>query len=177
VVEPVDIDDAEVAVVVADRVDDEILRVLRALQRNGCPRVLLLVNHIDQAGMLAAVEAGTGGLLRRAEATPERLGAAVCSVRAGEGTLPPDVLNNLIQGMEAGHSRGFGFSALPVKRFSEREVAVLRLLADGHGTAAVARRLNYSERTVKNVIHELNTRHRLRNRSHAVAYAMRSGVI
>ncbi len=44
-------------------------------------------------------------------------------------------------------------------------------------TAEIARTLSYSERTVKNVLHDVTTRRQLRNRSHAVAYALRQGLI
>jgi len=54
---------------------------------------------------------------------------------------------------------------------------VLRLMADGMDTGEIARNLSYSERTVKNIIYAITTRLSLRNRSHAVAYAMRAGVI
>jgi DNA-binding NarL/FixJ family response regulator len=56
-------------------------------------------------------------------------------------------------------------------------MAVLRLLADGCDTAEVGRRLFYSERTVKNIIHDVTSRLELRNRVHAVAYAIREGLI
>jgi len=68
--------------------------------------------------------------------------------------------------------RGLTFSGL-----SERELEVLRLVADGCDTAEIARRLCYSDRTVKNIIHDVVTRLQLRNRSHAVAYALREGLI
>jgi DNA-binding NarL/FixJ family response regulator len=54
---------------------------------------------------------------------------------------------------------------------------VLKLLADGLDTAEVARRLSYSERTVKNVLQDVTRRHNLRNRTHAVAFALRQGFI
>jgi DNA-binding NarL/FixJ family response regulator len=60
---------------------------------------------------------------------------------------------------------------------SDRETEVLRLVADGKDTQAIARELSYSERTVKNVLHDVTTRLQLRNRSHAVAYALREGLI
>jgi len=68
--------------------------------------------------------------------------------------------------------RGLTFSGL-----TERELAVLRLLADGHDTAEVGRQLFYSERTVKNIVHDVTSRLELRNRTHAVAYALRQGLI
>jgi DNA-binding NarL/FixJ family response regulator len=61
--------------------------------------------------------------------------------------------------------------------FSSREVDVLRLVAEGYDTEEIARMLAYSERTVKNVIHGVTARFNLRNRCHAVAYAVRAGVI
>ena len=62
-------------------------------------------------------------------------------------------------------------------RFNERERDVLALLADGHDTQEIADRLFYSERTIKGVIHEITTRLNLRNRSHAVAYAIKVGAV
>jgi DNA-binding CsgD family transcriptional regulator len=58
-----------------------------------------------------------------------------------------------------------------------REVEVLRLVADGFDTVEIARKLNYSERTVKNVIHQITQRLGLRNRPHAVAYAIKNGLM
>ena len=54
---------------------------------------------------------------------------------------------------------------------------MLRLVADGHDTAEIATELSYSQRTVKNILHDLTTRLQLKNRSHAVAYAVREGLI
>jgi DNA-binding NarL/FixJ family response regulator len=59
----------------------------------------------------------------------------------------------------------------------DRELEVLRLLADGLSTLEIASRLNYSERTVKNIIHGVVSRLNLRNRTHAVAFALRNGLL
>jgi DNA-binding CsgD family transcriptional regulator len=60
---------------------------------------------------------------------------------------------------------------------SDRELRVLRLLSEGCDTREIAHRLCYSERTVKNVIQDVTRRFGLRNRSHAVAFALRQGLI
>ena len=65
----------------------------------------------------------------------------------------------------------------PHPSWSEREIAVLRLLAQGMSTREVARTLCWSERTIKNVVYDLTSRHGLRNRTHAVAVAVRAGVV
>jgi DNA-binding NarL/FixJ family response regulator len=60
---------------------------------------------------------------------------------------------------------------------STREVEILRLLAEGRETREIADALSYSESTVKKDLHELITRFRLRNRTQAVAFAIRAGVL
>jgi DNA-binding NarL/FixJ family response regulator len=177
VVGDAEVDNAQVAVIVADDIETEVLRVVRAVQRNGCPRVLLVVNHLDESGMLAGIEAGVCGFLRRSETRPDTLVQAIRAAAAGDGTVPADLLGRLLSQVSLIHQqvlapRGLSFSGL-----SDREVEVLKLLSDGHDTAEVARRLCYSERTVKNVLQDMTRRHNLRNRTHAVAYALRQGLI
>jgi DNA-binding NarL/FixJ family response regulator len=53
----------------------------------------------------------------------------------------------------------------------------LKLLAEGLDTSEVGRQLYLSERTIKNVVHDVTSRLNLRNRTHAVAYALRHGFI
>ncbi len=171
------IDDAEVAVVIVDSVDDAACRTIRAIQRNGCPRVVLVVGALDDTSLMVAVELGACGVLRRREATSERVCAAVIAAAGGDGTLAPDLLGRLMTQFgrlqrEVLAPRGIGPAGL-----SNREVEVLKMLADGQDTAAIAHTLAYSERTIKNIIHDVTARLNLRNRSHAVAYAVKSGLI
>jgi DNA-binding NarL/FixJ family response regulator len=62
-------------------------------------------------------------------------------------------------------------------RLSSRDVTVLRLLSNGCSTADIADDLAYSESTIKNIIHDLVSQLGARNRAHAVAMAIRAGVI
>jgi DNA-binding CsgD family transcriptional regulator len=56
-------------------------------------------------------------------------------------------------------------------------LTTLRLAAEGHPTREVAVQLCYSERTIKNVLHDVVTKMDARTRSHAVAQAVREGLI
>lgn len=58
-----------------------------------------------------------------------------------------------------------------------RQLTALRLLADGCDTREIARHLCYSERTVKSIIGTVTDRLGVRNRTHAVAHALRHGLI
>lgn len=166
-----------IALVVADGMNDDVAGDLRALRGRGISRVVLLVARVDDRDLLAAVEAGVSGVIRRSEATAGNMAAAIRSAAAGEGTLSPDLLGRLLRQVgqlqrQVLTPRGLTFSGL-----TERETSVLRLLAQGHDTAEVGRQLFYSERTVKNIIHDVTSRLELRNRAHAVAYAIREGLI
>jgi DNA-binding NarL/FixJ family response regulator len=165
-----------VTLVAADEVDNEALAAIRAARAAGASRMLLLVGRIDDAGLLAAVEAGVSGLVRRSS-DPVALEAAIRGAAAGDGTLPPDLLGRLLAQVGRLQRQVLTPRGLTLGGLTEREVAVLRLIADGHDTAEVGRELYFSERTVKNIIHDVTTRFDLRNRAHAVAYAIRQGLI
>ncbi len=167
---------AQVAVVVADDVDAATVRTARAIQREGC-RVVMVVSRLDDAGLLAAVEAGACGILRRVDARSDRVAEAVIKAAQGDGAVPPDLLGRLLDQMSLLQRNVLAPRGLSLNGFSQREVDVLKLLSDGWDTAEIASKLAYSERTVKNVIHDITTRLQLRNRSHAVAYALRAGII
>jgi len=170
--------DAEVvALIVADQMDEETAQTIRALKRRGVERVVLIVTRVDDTGLLSALEAGARGVLRRNQATPENLFEAIRAAAGGEGALSPDLLGRLLDQVgrlqrQVLNPRGLSFAVL-----TDREIKVLKLLADGLDTADVGRRLFYSERTVKNIVHDVTSRLNLRNRTQAVAYALRQGLI
>jgi DNA-binding NarL/FixJ family response regulator len=177
IVEASELSRAQVGVAAADALDDETLRILRALKRAGIAHTLLIMRAIDDAAVVSAAEVGVSGLLRRSEATPEALVRTIQKVAAGDGVIPSDLLGHLLGQVgrlqrQVLSPRGLTFSGL-----SDREIDVLRLIAEGHDTNEIARQLCYSQRTVKNVLHDVTTRLQLRNRSHAVAYAVREGLI
>ncbi|GAA1532073.1 helix-turn-helix transcriptional regulator [Nocardioides humi] len=178
IVPPEDPEPVAVAVVVADRVDDETVRLLRRLRRDDVPcGTVLVVGDLDNADLVNVVEAGVVGVLRRPEASADRLVAAILSADRNEGTVPPDLLGRLLDQVGALQRGVLGPRGIAFNGLAAREIEVLRLVADGCDTTEIASQLAYSERTVKNVLHDVTTRLQLRNRSHAVAYALRQGFI
>ncbi|MCT2593907.1 response regulator transcription factor [Streptomyces sp. N2-109] len=168
---------AHVVVVVVDVVDDVVLRVLRQIQRTGGARGVLITTRIDEQQLVSAAECGFVGVVRRAEATPDRVVQVIDAVARGEGHVPADLLGSLLERVGRLQGEVLAPRGLNLTGLSTREIEVLQLVAEGHDTADIARKLAYSERTVKNVIHAVMTRLNLRNRSHAVAYALRRGLI
>ena len=168
--------DATVAVVVADDVDEETARVVRSMRRAG-PKAVVVATRLDDAALMNAAEAGACAMLRRNEAQPRRLVDAIVAAEAGDGTLPPDLLGRLLDNMGRLQRQVLSPRGMTLTGLTEREIDVLRLVADGHDTAAIARKLSFSQRTIKNVIHDVTVRLNLSNRSQAVAYAVRQGLI
>jgi DNA-binding NarL/FixJ family response regulator len=166
-----------VALAVADSVDDAATRWLRALhQCDGLP-IVLVVGQLDAGALITVIESGVRAVVRRCDATPLRLAELLRGAAASRCELPPDLLGQLLD--QVGHlnrsllaPRGLGLNGL-----THRESDILRLVADGLSTREVASKLAYSERTIKAAIQELTTRLALRNRAHAVAYAVRNGWI
>jgi DNA-binding NarL/FixJ family response regulator len=166
---------AEVVIVIADEMSGQVLDLLRAQRSEpGRPEVVLVASDFTPAEALHAIAAGARGLVRRREADASRLARAVLAASGGDCTVPPDMLTLLLDHRTAGSA---GSGPWPDSGLSEREHAVLTLIADGRETDEVARELCYSARTVVSVVHDITYRFRLRNRAHAVAYAIRTGLL
>lgn len=166
-----------VALVVVDEIDDQTAREIRLLKNRGLDKVVVMATRVEDGGLLAAVEAGATGFLRRSQSTASKLVDTIRTAAAGDGALPPDLLGRLMDQVgrlqrQVLNPRGLNFTGL-----TEREVKVLKLLAEGFDTNEVGHQLFLSERTVKNAVHDVTSRLNLRNRTHAVAYALKQGLI
>lgn len=169
-----------VALLVDDVLDRGALTRLRRAVRGEGARAVLVVGTLREEEFRNVVACGVGAVVWRREATQHSLVQAVLATARGDGHLPADLLGRLIRQMGTPPSRTSttgGRPGIPAPVLGAREVDVLRLIAEGFDTAEIAADLSYSERTVKNVVHRLTTRLHLRNRAHAVAYALREGYI
>ncbi|MBL1103157.1 response regulator transcription factor [Streptomyces sp. 5-8] len=166
-----------VALIVDDVLEKETLTRLRRLVRGEGARAVLVVRSLREAELLDVIECGVGAIVWRHEATAHRLTQAVLAAARGDGDLPADLLGRLIDQVGTLHRSASGRAGAGPSGLTAREVDVLRLVAEGFDTGEIARKLSYSERTVKNVMHGMTTRLHLRNRAHAVAYAFHEGYI
>ncbi|MDQ0387035.1 LuxR C-terminal-related transcriptional regulator [Streptomyces mutabilis] len=166
-----------VALLIEDALDETALTRLRRIVRSEGARAVLVVGTIRENELLDVVECGVGAIVWRHEATAHRLVQAVLAAARGDGDLPADLIGRLISQVGTLHRGAAGRPGAPSLGLAPREVDVLRLVAEGLDTGEIAGKLSYSERTVKNVMHGLTTRLHLRNRAHAVAYALREGYI
>ncbi|QWF84884.1 response regulator transcription factor [Amycolatopsis sp. CA-230715] len=172
---------AEVIVVVEDSIDNDVFAFLRDVRAKtrlpSPPRCVIVTDHFRTDAVITAIECGMAALLRRSDTTSAELVRTVLAVSKGLAYLPPRVQGSLLQQLDRIREDVLEPNGLTLSGLSARERDVLRLLADGRGTEEIAAALAYSESTVKNVLHGLMSRFGLHSRSHAVAYALRSGVI
>src|SRR3954453_22326567 len=161
-------------IVVLDQSVDGGVAFISAVGEATGARVIVCSSQCDEESLLTAIQAGAVGFLRKDTLTTDGLSAAVTAAANGTGVVTPDLLGNLLRTLSANG----GEHAKPARaRLTDREQHVLALIAKGHPTREVAQELCYSERTVKNVLHDVVTKLNARSRSQAVAHAVRDGLI
>jgi DNA-binding NarL/FixJ family response regulator len=172
--------DADVILILATWVTEETLSWMQraaAQSAGGEARFVLVGEGVREYQLLRAVSCGLVSIIPRQAADHERIVAAILAVREGRVDMPPVAVGWLAGQIRTAQRNALAHRGLATSGLEARELDVLRLLADGLDTQQIAAQLSYSERTVKNIIHGLLSRLKLRNRPHAVAFALRNGLI
>lgn len=144
---------------------------LRGLRERGDATPLILLTTFDDGDLLLqAAAAGAQGFLLK-DAAPEDLRDAIVAVVRGDSLLQP-VATDPVRARYAYHAQ-----EAPKANFSEREVAVLRLLAGGYSNKEIARSLFLAEGTVKNYVSDILDKLGTRDRTRAVLKAITLRVI
>jgi DNA-binding NarL/FixJ family response regulator len=137
-------------------------------------RVLILTTFERDDYVFEALQIGASGFLLKT-APPEDLIAAVRVVARGEALLSPSVTRRVIQEVTR-HQRRVPRSP-DLDRLTQRELEVLRLLAEGLSNAEIAANLYLSEATVKTHTSNVLSKLGLRDRVQAVIFAYKQGII
>lgn len=166
---------AQVVVLAVDGMDRRAVGFLKEAAGEGGRLVVLVADHLEEHDLLFALEHRVVAVLPRSAATGDHLAHGVLTAARGGGVLPPVLLGEVLRQVER-LRRELAEHGSPMA-LNNREVEVLRLVADGWSTIEIADRIAVSERTVKNAVTSVTTKLKLRNRSHAVAYAVRAGII
>jgi NarL family two-component system response regulator LiaR len=132
-------------------------------------RIIILTSFADDDKVLAAIRSGALGYLLK-DSSPQELLQAIRDVYAGKSSLHPSVALKLINEINRP-------SSMPEHEdLTEREMQILRLVAQGMSNQDISQTLTISERTVgthiSNILNKLN----LSNRTQAALYALRKGI-
>jgi DNA-binding NarL/FixJ family response regulator len=140
------------------------------------PRILVLTTFDADEHVVDAIRAGASGFLLK-DVTPADFVAAIRVVAAGDALIAPSVTRRLLDRFarlplpsDAGHGKALG-------QLTEREVEVLKLVAEGLSNREIADRLVLAEPTVKTHVSHLLLKLDLRDRAQLVVLAYESGLV
>lgn len=134
-------------------------------------QIIVLTSFGDDQRVFAAIRAGATGFLIK-DVSPQDLALAIRAARRGEASLAPGIATKLLQEIAIGGGQGQEEHAL-----TERERAVLALIAKGRSNRQIGEELSISEKTVKTHVSNILTKLHLEDRTQAAIYALREGLV
>jgi DNA-binding NarL/FixJ family response regulator len=138
-------------------------------------RVVVLTISVEDDDVMNAVMAGACGYLLKDSSIDELL-AGIRAAAAGESLISPQIASKVLQRLRS-QGRSEGAAETIRAELSDREVEVLKLIANGKDNAEIARELFISPKTVKNHISNILMKLQIQNRIQAAVYAVRSGIV
>jgi DNA-binding NarL/FixJ family response regulator len=172
---------ADVALVVAGAVTEQTLAAIERIAKESAAEeqlpVVLVADSISRQLLVRAISHGLVSFLARSGTNLEQTVETLLKARNGQQQLSTPLFTDLVTQIRTS-DRDTDDDIDPLAlALSRREREVLTLVAEGMPTAEIAAKLNYAERTIKSVLHSVIRRMELKNRAHAVAYAIRVGAI
>jgi DNA-binding NarL/FixJ family response regulator len=138
-------------------------------------RVVVLTISDHDRDVLDAIVAGACGYLLK-DASIDDLLRGIHSAAVGESLISPHIAAKVLQRVRAASTLPGGANAIR-SELSDREIEVLKLIANGKDNAEIATELFISPKTVKNHISNILMKLQIENRIQAAVYAVRSGIV
>jgi len=138
-------------------------------------RVVVLTISADDDDVMNAVMAGACGYLLK-DSSIQELIAGIRAASEGESLISPQIAAKVLQRLRA-QSKDADAAEVIRAELSDRELEVLKLIANGKDNAQIARELFISPKTVKNHISNILMKLQIENRIQAAVYAVRSGIV
>jgi NarL family two-component system response regulator LiaR len=135
-------------------------------------QVVVLTSYHDDEHIFPALRAGAISYLLKSVKMDE-LAQAIRLAARGEATLHPQVAARVVQELQAPRKAGHG----PIAELTEREIEVLRLIANGLTNSEITARLVLSEHTVKGHVSNILSKLHLADRTQAAVLAWREGLV
>jgi two-component system NarL family response regulator len=179
-------DGASAAALAATAVPDVVLMDVRMPRQTGIEactavkdaapnaRIIMLTVSDDEADLYDAVKSGASGYLLK-DSSIEEVAQAIRVVADGQSLISPSMAIKLLD--EFKQMARTDRQAVPTPRLTERELEVLRLVAQGLNNREIAKQLFISENTVKNHVRNILEKLQLHSRMEAVMYAVREKIL
>ena len=138
-------------------------------------KILMLTISDDEADLYEAIKAGASGYLLK-EISTDEVPEAIRSVMNGQSRISPSMASKLLTEFAA-WSKRTGPPGTEGPTLTDRELEVLRLVAQGMANRDIAKELFISENTVKNHVRNILEKLHLHSRMEAVVYAVRENLL
>jgi DNA-binding NarL/FixJ family response regulator len=138
-------------------------------------RVLVLTISDQDDDVLDAILAGACGYLLK-DASVDELIRGIEAAAVGESLVSPSIAGKVLQQVRAATASPEAAETIRTE-LSEREIDVLKLIANGNDNAMIAAELHISPKTVKNHISNILMKLQIDNRIQAAVFAVRSGLV
>ena len=149
---------------------DGIEATRRITEQAQAPQILVLTSFAADDKVFPAIKAGALGYLLK-DSGPEELVQAIRQVSRGEPSLEPSIARKVLQ--ELSHPSKAELTPEPL---TERELDVLRLIAQGCSNRSIADKLVISEVTVRTHVSNILSKLHLASRTQAALFALREGL-
>jgi two-component system, NarL family, response regulator LiaR len=144
----------------------------RLKQASPRTQVIVLTSYHQDEHIFPAIRAGALSYLLK-DVGSEELAGAIRKAARGEAVLHPRVAARVVQELHGAPHDAIN----PFTELSERELEVLRLIADGRSNEEIAGRLVISEKTVKSHVSNILGKLHVADRTQAAIYAWREGIV
>ena len=138
-------------------------------------RVLVLTISDQDSDVMDAILAGACGYLLKDSSITELIGG-IQAAAVGESLVSPAIASKVLQRVRASSASPHE-AELIQSELSDREIQVLKLIANGKDNGMIALELHISPKTVKNHISNILMKLQIDNRIQAAVYAVRSGIV
>jgi DNA-binding NarL/FixJ family response regulator len=138
-------------------------------------RVVVLTISDQDADVMDAIYAGACGYLLK-DASIEDVMRGIQAAAIGESLISSTIAGKVLERVRAASASPDAAETIRAE-LSEREIEVLKLIANGKDNAQIARDLHISPKTVKNHISNILMKLQIENRIQAAVYAVRSGIV
>jgi DNA-binding NarL/FixJ family response regulator len=138
-------------------------------------RVVMLTISEDDSDVMDAILAGACGYLLK-DSSIQDLMAGIRAASHGESLISPNIAAKVLQRVRATSTQPEIANTIRAE-LSDREIEVLKLIANGKDNAVIAGELHISPKTVKNHISNILMKLQIDNRIQAAVYAVRSGIV
>lgn len=151
-------------------------RVQDARRRSNNPKVIVFGVTNSRDGILACIEAGASAFTL-SNASICEIVDVIRSVHSGGMVCSPEVSSYLFDRLASLKREQATSQPAMLNQFTRREAQILQLLSDGLSNKEIGSTLGLELQTVKNYVHNILEKLRVRNRSAAASYARRTGLV